>query len=84
MQGGFEYTEFSSEEKPRIALVGRLMRDIHVDELPRIVNVLTSIGMTPIQSIEIAKFIAFSEAYFRDLIQGFKIRTITVFAVSIR
>ena len=40
MQGGSEDTKFATEEKSRITPLGKFMRDIHVDELPQIVNVL--------------------------------------------
>lgn len=40
MQGSTENTRFATDEKSRITPLGKFMRDIHVDELPQVINVL--------------------------------------------
>jgi len=40
MQGRCDDAKFATEERSRITPLGKFMRDIHVDELPQIINVL--------------------------------------------
>ncbi len=40
MQGGCDDAKFATEECSRITPLGKFMRDIHIDELPQIINVL--------------------------------------------
>lgn len=63
-------TKFATKENARITPLGKFMRDIHVDELPQIVNVLLGdmslIGPRPEQSEFFQKYV--------QSIQGFTIR----------
>lgn len=70
MQGGCGGAKFAAEECSRITPLGSLMRDIHIDELPQIINVLSGsmslIGPRPEQP-------EFFQDYAQS-IQGFSVR----------